>query len=151
IDYRKVDSQFGSWKELKAIASNYDLMVDFMVNHISRQSPFFQDFLLKKENSIYKDLFIRYSKFWPEGRPNQEDVDLIYKRKPRAPYVDVTFSDKTTDKVWCTFDEEQIDLDVTTQVTRMYIKETLHFLAENGAKSIRLDAFAYANKKIDTN
>lgn len=151
IDYREVDKQFGSWKEIETIAASHDLMVDFMVNHISKQSSFFRDFLEKKEDSQYKDLFIRYSKFWPNGYPSPKDVDLIYKRKPRAPYVDVIFSDQSTDKVWCTFDEEQIDLDVTTEVTKKFIKETLEFLAMKGAKSIRLDAFAYANKKIGTN
>ncbi|MGL5383210.1 MAG: sucrose phosphorylase [Culicoidibacterales bacterium] len=151
IDYTKVDPKFGDWSDIAAISQKYEVMTDFMVNHISRQSPYFQDFLAKKTDSAYKDFFIRYSEFWPNGEPTQAEVDLIYKRKPRAPYVDVTFFDGTTDKVWCTFDEQQIDLDVTKQATRDFIAETLTFLANKGAKVIRLDAFAYANKKIGTN
>lgn len=151
MDYTKVDEAFGNWDDVKAISDNYYFMMDFMVNHISQQSPYFQDFLAKKDESKYKDLFIRYKDFWPNGEPTQEDVDLIYKRKPRAPYVEVTFADGSTEKVWCTFDEQQIDLDVTTETTRNFIKEQLEFLAEKGASIIRLDAFAYANKKIGTN
>ncbi|MGL5295699.1 MAG: sucrose phosphorylase [Culicoidibacterales bacterium] len=151
IDYTLVDPKFGDWSDIEAISKKYDVMTDFMVNHISRQSPYFQDFMAKKDASIYKDFFIRYSQFWPNGEPTQAEVELIYKRKPRAPYVDVTFADGTTDKVWCTFDEQQIDLDVTKQETRNFIADTLTFLANKGAKVIRLDAFAYANKKIGTN
>lgn len=151
IDYTKVDEAFGTWEDVKSISDRYYFMTDFMINHISQKSPYFQDFLEKKEDSKYKDLFIRYKDFWPAGEPTQEDVDLIYKRKPRAPYVEVTFADGSKEKVWCTFDEQQIDLDVTTKTTRDFIKEQLEFLAEKGASIIRLDAFAYANKKIGTN
>ncbi|WP_410513478.1 sucrose phosphorylase [Paenibacillus sp. BR2-3] len=151
MDYTKVDPAFGGWTEVEEMSQKFYMMYDFMINHISRQSPYFQDFLEKKDASEYADLFIRYKDFWPDGEPTQTDVDLIYKRKPRAPYVEVTFKDGTTEKVWCTFDEQQIDLDVTTNTTRKFITDNLTFLAEKGASIIRLDAFAYANKKIGTN
>jgi len=151
MDYTKVDPAFGDWSDVEAMSKDYYMMFDFMINHISRQSPYFQDFLEKKDASEYADLFIRYKDFWPNGEPTQEDVDLIYKRKPRAPYVEVTFKDGSLEKVWCTFDEQQIDLDVTTAATQKFITDNLTFLAEKGASIIRLDAFAYANKKIGTN
>ena len=47
----------------------------------------------KKESSEYKDFFIRYSKFW-NGEPTQEQIDKIYKRKPRAPYIEAEFESK---------------------------------------------------------
>jgi len=122
MDYTKVDPAFGDWSDIE-----------------------------KKDESAYADLFIRYKNFWPNGEPTQEDVDLIYKRKPRAPYRIATFADGSEEKVWCTFDEQQIDLDVTTETTRQFIQENLEQLAEHGASIIRLDAFAYANKKIGTN
>ncbi|MFD5023047.1 sucrose phosphorylase [Paenibacillus sp. NPDC058367] len=151
MDYTKVDPAFGDWSDVEAMSKDYYMMFDFMINHISRQSPYFQDFLEKKDASEYADLFIRYKDFWPNGEPTQEDVDLIYKRKPRAPYVEVAFKDGSLEKVWCTFDEQQIDLDVTTATTQKFITDNLTFLAEKGASIIRLDAFAYANKKIGTN
>lgn len=151
LDYRTVDPAFGTFEDIAAIGDEFDLMVDFMINHISRQSSFFQDFKAKKDQSKYRDMFIRFKDFWPNGEPSQEDVEQIYRRKPRAPYVDVQFADGTTEKIWCTFDEEQIDLDVTTEVTREFIRDSLQFLAEKKAKFIRLDAFAYAIKKLGTN
>jgi sucrose phosphorylase len=151
MDYTKVDSAFGDWAEIEEMSEKFYMMYDFMINHISQQSPYFQDFLEKKDASRYKDLFIRYKDFWPNGEPTEVDVDLIYKRKPRAPYVEVTFKDGTKEKVWCTFDEQQIDLDVTTETTKKFVKDNLTFLADKGASIIRLDAFAYANKKMGTN
>lgn len=151
MDYTKVDEAFGDWSDIEALSKDYYLMFDFMINHISAKSPYFLDFLEKKDESVYADLFIRYKNFWPNGEPTQEDVDLIYKRKPRAPYRLAKFADGSEEKVWCTFDEQQIDLDVTTETTRRFIKENLEQLADHGASIIRLDAFAYANKKIGTN
>ena len=96
-----------------------------MINHISAKSPYFLDFLEKKDESAYADLFIRYKNFWPNGELTQEDVDLIYKRKPRALYCIAKFADCSEEKVWCTFDEQQIDLDVTTETTRRFIQQNL--------------------------
>ena len=148
--YDKVDQKFGDFSDLTRMGEKYDLMYDFMVNHISAHSPYYLDFKEKKEESEYKSLFIRYKDFWEGGEPTQEQIDKIYKRKPKAPYVSLTFGDGTTEKIWCTFGEEQIDLNVANPQTKEFIKKTIRFLCEHGAKVIRLDAFAYAVKKADT-
>ena len=147
--YDKVDETFGDFSDIEAIGKDYYLMFDFMVNHISASSEYFQDFLKNKEDSEYKDFFIRYSKFW-NGEPTQEQIDKIYKRKPRAPYIEAEFTDGSKEKIWCTFCEEQIDLDVTTDKTKDFIRRTLKDMCRHGAAVIRLDAFAYAVKKADT-
>ena len=145
--YQMVDPAFGSFADVEAIGKDRWLMFDFMVNHISAQSEYYQDFLEKKEESDWKDFFIRYSKFWPGGAPTQEQVDAIYKRKPRAPYIEAHFADGSEDKVWCTFSEEQIDLDVSSPKVLSFIDRTLEDMADHSASVIRLDAFAYAVKK----
>lgn len=151
MTYKKVDPAFGTWKDIEELSKKYFLMYDYMINHISAQSEYYQDFLGKKDESEYKDLFIRYKNFFENGGPSEEQVDMIYKRKPRAPYVMANFKDGTEEKVWCTFDEEQIDIHCDSQKGKEFTKENLEFLAKNGAAMIRLDAFAYATKKIDTN
>ncbi|MDY3031341.1 MAG: sucrose phosphorylase [Clostridia bacterium] len=148
--YDKVDEKFGDFDDIESLGKEYYLMFDFMVNHISASSEYFKDFLKNKEQSPYKDFFIRYSEFWENGVPTQEQVDMIYKRKPRAPYIDAEFADGTKDKIWCTFCEEQIDLDVTKEKTKQFIKDTLLEMCMHGAAIIRLDAFAYAVKKPNT-
>lgn len=150
MTYREVDPAFGGWEDVMSLADDYYLMYDYMINHISAQSEYYKDFLAKKDESEYKDLFIRYKDFWKNGEPSQEEVDVIYKRKPRAPYVDAVFADGTTEKVWCTFDEEQIDINCPHESAKKFIRENLRHLCEHGAAIIRLDAFAYATKKAGT-
>lgn len=151
IRYDTVDENFGSFDDIEQLGDDYYLMFDFMVNHISAQSEFYRDFLKNKDASLYKDMFIRYKDFWENGEPTKAQTDLIYKRKPRAPYVEAQFADGSTEKIWCTFCEEQIDLDVSKNVTKRFITETLESMCRHGAAVIRLDAFAYAVKKADTN
>ena len=151
VDYKDVGPQFGTWEDVEKLGEKYYLMFDFMINHISRQSEYYKDFKKNKDASKWADLFLSWDKFWPEGHPTQEDIDLIYKRKDRAPYQEIHFDDGTTEKLWNTFGEEQIDMDVRTQVTKDFIKSTLESLIDHGADIIRLDAFAYAVKKLGTN
>lgn len=150
-DYTKVDSKFGDWSDVEKLGEEYYLMFDFMINHISRHSKYYEDFQKNKEKSPYADLFLSWDKFWPKDRPTKEDVDLIYKRKDRAPYQEITFADGSKEKLWNTFGPEQIDLDVRKDVTKKFIRETLNQLIDHGADIIRLDAFAYAVKKLDSN
>ena len=151
VDYDEVDPAFGDWEDVKRLGEKYYLMFDFMINHISRQSKYYKDYQEKHEASEFKELFLNWDKFWPENRPTQADVDLIYKRKDRAPKQEIVFEDGSVEHLWNTFGEEQIDLDVTKEVTMEFIRKTIQHLASNGCDLIRLDAFAYAVKKLDTN
>lgn len=151
VDYDEVDPAFGDWEDVKCLGEKYYLMFDFMINHISRQSKYYKDYQEKHEASEFKNLFLNWDKFWPENRPTQADVDLIYKRKDRAPKQEIVFADGSVEHLWNTFGEEQIDLDVTKEVTMAFIRKTIQHLASNGCDLIRLDAFAYAVKKLDTN
>jgi sucrose phosphorylase len=146
--YDIVDPEFGSWNDMNRLSEKYFLMYDFMINHISSQSSFFQDFIAKKDKSPCAGMFIRYKEFWPDGEPAAEDIEKIYKRKPRAPYIDVTFNDGTAEKVWCTFGDDQIDLNIQSDVTWRFIQDNLQILANQGAALVRLDAFAYTTKKV---
>lgn len=149
--YDIVDPIFGSFEDVTEIGKSKYLMFDFMINHISKNSKYYKDFEEKKEESQYNDLFIRYKDFWDNGEPTDEQVDLIYKRKPRTPYIEVEFHDGTTEKIWCTFCEEQVDLNVESEITKKFMKENLEHVCKKGASIIRLDAFAYAVKKQGTN
>ena len=45
IDYRTVDPASGTWEDVRAIGNECQLMFDFVVNHVSQQSKWFQDYL----------------------------------------------------------------------------------------------------------
>ncbi len=164
LTYTEVAPEFGTWDDIRSIAARFDLTADFMINHISRRSRYFTDFLARGEESPYADMFIRFSRFWPGGEPGPGDLEAVYTRKPRPPFVEVDLPGGSDaeggaassglggkrEKVWCTFDEEQIDLDLSAPVTREFVAESLRFLCGMGVKMIRLDAFAYAVKKPGT-
>lgn len=150
MDYTKVDPDFGDWEDVEAIAANRELMFDFMINHLSRRSPEFLDFIEKHDASPYADMFLRFQKFWPGGYPSKEQVDLLNKRKPCAPCEEIVFADGTGEKIWCTFDSEQMDLNLESETAWNFVRRSLRFLMDHGASMIRLDAFAFATKKRNT-
>jgi glucosylglycerol phosphorylase (configuration-retaining) len=47
LTHEKVDEQFGTWEDIDAIAEDFDLCVDYMVNHTSAESEEFRDFEAK--------------------------------------------------------------------------------------------------------
>lgn len=148
--YDEIGESFGTYQDIKRLGSKYTLMVDFMINHISKESKYYKDFQQNKDNSKYKDFFIRYKDFWTNENPSDKQIDTIYKRKDKEPSTKIKFADGTKEKLWCTFSDEQIDLNIKNEVVEKFIVGNLNFLMSNNAKIIRFDAFAYAIKKEDT-
>ena len=150
ITYNRVDSAFGTWRDIEKLGQDFDLMIDFMVNHISRQSAFFQDYLGNAKQSPYADMFLSFDKLSPDGEIRDQDLAKIYTRKPRPPYSVIERTNGTKEKIWSTFDYEQIDLDWQSPVTRKIMRNFLLRLARENIKMIRMDAFAYTTIKIGT-
>ncbi len=155
LTYREIDSRFGTWADVHEIAADHDVLLDLMVNHISRQSAEFQDFALHGRRSPHADLFITVDKVWPDGRPRDADVARIFLRKPDAPFSTITVADTgQRETVWTSFGtrdwSEQIDLDLRSQTTRRLIADWLGFFAAQGVRIVRLDAIGYVVKKPGT-
>jgi len=150
ITYDRVDPDFGTWRDIEKLGRDFDLMIDFMVNHISRQSTFFQDYLENGNQSPFADMFLSFDKLAPGGEISEEDLAKIYTRKPRPPYSVIERADGTKEKIWSTFDYEQIDLDWQSPVTRRIMRNFLFRLARENIQIIRMDAFAYTTIKIGT-
>lgn len=151
LTYDEVDPTFGSWEDVEYIGRDFDLIVDFMVNHISRQSQYFQDYMENGEASPYADMFLSFRKLSADGELPEADLAKVYTRKPRPPYTVIHRPDGSREKIWCTFDYEQIDLDYRSPVTRAVVRQFLIRLARSRPKMIRLDAFAYTTFKLGTN
>ena len=150
LTYLEIDSTFGNWDDVQAISQEYDVLLDLMVNHISKQSEFFQDFLKNGFDSKYADLFISLDKYWNQGIPNQEDIDKMFLRR-NVPYS--TFevgAQKEAVKVWTTFGKqdpsEQIDLDIRTAITKQLLTDFMVNFSRNNIKIVRLDAVGYVIK-----
>jgi glucosylglycerate phosphorylase len=139
VDYREIDPALGSWDDVTAMWSDFRLMFDAVVNHISSQSEWFQKFL--QDDPQYKDYFIVV-----DGGP-----DLSQVVRPRALPLLTPFQTPSGEKkVWTTFSEDQIDLNFKTPDVLLEITDTLLMYAERGADFIRLDAIAYLWKEIGT-
>ena len=149
--YDEVDPAFGTWDDVEKIGQDFDLIIDFMVNHISRQSVFFQDYVAKGPKSEYADMFLSFDKLAPGGEVSEKDLAKVYTRKPRPPYQVLERPSGALEKIWCTFDYQQIDLDYNSPKTREVMRKFLIRLARNRPKMIRLDAIAYTTIKLGTN
>lgn len=152
---REIDPRFGSWADVEQIAQRHDVVLDLMVNHISRRSVEFEDFLRLGRRSRYADLFVTVDKVWPNGEPPDDEVARIFLRKPDSPFSTVTIEGSAeTERVWTSFGtrewSEQIDLDVTSQATRSLLTDWLRSFAAHGVRIVRLDAVGYVIKKAGT-
>lgn len=155
VTYREIDPRFGTWDDLHRLGERHDVMLDLMINHLSRQSPEFQDFERRGRGSAHADLFITLDKVWPDGDPSPADVARIFLRKPDAPFSTIAIAETgEQERVWTSFGNadwsEQIDLDVTSPVTRRLIADWLQGLAAHRVRIVRLDAVGYVIKKPGT-
>lgn len=155
LTYFEVAPEFGDWDSVKAIGADNDVMVDLMVNHISRHSVYFKDFQKHGRASEWADLFITLDKVWPDGIAPAEDVNKIFLRKPDHPFSDIEIeATGEVERIWTSFGvkdwAEQIDLDVYSPLTQQLLKDFFKHLAENGVSIIRLDAVGYVTKKPGT-
>lgn len=155
ITYDEIEPRFGSWDEVEQIAAGHDLVLDLMVNHISRHSPEFQDFLRRGRRSPHADLFITLDKVWRDGEPEPSDVARISLRKPGSPFSTVNIEESgQEERIWTTFGSadwaEQIDLDLKSDAARAKVTAWLETLASHGTRIVRLDAVGYIVKQPGT-
>jgi sucrose 6(F)-phosphate phosphorylase len=155
ITYGEIDPRFGTWDDIHRIAERYDVLLDLMINHLSRQSPEFHDFARRGRVSPYADLFITLDKVWPSGEAPPADVAQIHLRKPVSPFTSIPIAETgEREQVWTSFGtatwSEQIDLDVRAPTTRAMITDWLGALAAHGVRVVRLDAVGYVIKKPGT-
>ena len=147
LTHEEVDPAFGSWADVETIARDYDLCLDLTLNHISDASAEFQDFLAHGQASAHAPLFVDVDSFGPFSR---EDLAQIHIRKEKEPFREVTFADGQRGRVWCTFTEQQIDLDYRSPETFALMARYMDYLCARGVKLFRLDAFGYTTKARGT-
>lgn len=145
VTYDLVDPAFGDWENIESLSQQYYLMCDVMANHISRQSAEFRDYVQKGATSRYADMFISFDDFWG-GEPSKDEVEQLYRRKEGLPFTDVRLDNGEVKRLWCSFSNEQIDLNTNHPVAREYIMDTLRKLGEHGISLVRLDAYGYITK-----
>ncbi|EAS43030.1 sugar phosphorylase [Photobacterium profundum] len=140
VDYRQVDPNLGSWADLNALSTHFDLMYDCVINHISKSSDWFQQYLAGNKN--YKDYFV-------ESDPS---FDYSSVTRPRALPLLTPFKKASGDvtHVWTTFSDDQIDINFKSPKILIESIDILLMYAANGGRSIRLDAIGFIWKVLGT-
>jgi len=146
IDHASVDARLGSWEDVRALGTELDIMADVIVNHISRRSQQFQDFLQRDRESPYHGMFLTFDRVFPQGA-REGELLAIYRPRPGLPFTSLTLQDGTRRIFWTTFTPEQMDIDVRHPCGAAYLDNILKAFSANGIRIIRLDAVGYAIKE----
>ena len=139
INYQQIDPALGDWGDIERLRGHFDLMMDFVLNHCSRESLWFYDFLLDKPPG--RDFFIEVD----------PDTDLSMVVRPRTSPLLAPVNTRTGIRyVWATFSHDQIDLDFRNPDVLLEFISIMLFYIRHGARALRLDAIAYLWKEIGT-
>lgn len=139
IDYRKVSPAAGKWEDIQALGTNFNLMFDLVLNHCSRWSDWFRNYVAGI--APYRDYFIEID----------PDTDLSSVTRPRStPLLTAIHKDMGESHVWTTFSSDQADLNFANPDVLFEFLDILMFYISKGARIIRLDAIAYLWKQPGT-
>lgn len=140
IDYKAVDPNLGSWKDINSIGENYRIMFDGVVNHMSAESDWFKKYLENDPN---------YKEYFHDIDPSTDLSEVV---RPRTSPLLTEFKDidGNTKHIWCTFSADQVDLNYSNYKVLLDVLDVLFTYVENGATLIRLDAIAFLWKKAGT-
>ena len=137
IDYLSVREDLGTWQDVEAIAAEYTLMVDLVINHISSQSRWFQEYC----HGLREGYFIEIA---------MED-DLSQVVRPRVtPLVRPTDTTSGMKQVWCTFSHDQVDVNFANPEVLIAYLKFIAFYLRAGARLLRLDAIGFLWKRPGT-
>ncbi len=151
LTHMEVDAVFGTWKDVRMLGKDRDLIVDLIVNYMSSDSRYFQDFLKKGDDSQWGEMFLDVDDLLERyGENSEESLKETYRPNAELPIKEFSFEDGTTRRLWCTFTDGQIDLDLTREKTRELMEEFILNLIKHNVKVIRLDAIGYSMKKPGT-
>ncbi len=135
-DFKKINPDLGDWEHIEDLKKDYDLMFDAVVNHASKSSMYFQEFL--KESPRYKNFFI-------VADPSK-DYSMV--TRPRTLPLLTKFDTVGGEKwVWTTFSDDQIDFNYKEPEVLLEILDILLLYASKGARFIRFDAIGFAWKE----
>lgn len=144
MNYKKVDSAFGTWDDISSLSKDFKIMLDAVINHVSSKGLWFKKFL--QHNPLYENHFITFNR---KDAIAPEQMKKIV--RPRtSPLLSKFTAKKKTIYVWTTFSSDQVDLNYKEPRTLLRIIDVLFKYITNGATIIRLDAVNYIWKEIGT-
>ena len=139
VDYRTVNPDLGQWDDVKHIGTQFKLMTDLVINHVSREHLWFKDYLNNIEPG--RNYFIEVD----------EESDVSSVVRPRSTPLRVpVMTQQGLRQVWATFGEDQIDVNFKNPDVLFEFLEILLLYLGNHSRVIRLDAIAFLWKDLGT-
>ena len=135
-DHYKIEPRLGSWKDVKLISKNCNLMADLVINHSSARGLWFSNFL--KNKSPGKDYFFTVDKNFNSKKVIRPREHKLLKK--------IKLSNETK-YLWRTFSPDQIDLNFKNPKVLIRFIKIIFNLINNGVRIFRLDAIAYLWKE----
>ena len=139
IDYRRLQTELGDWDQVRSLGRHFDLALDLVLNHCSKESDWFKRYLAGDEP---------YTRYFVEADPS-EDLSAVV--RPRSLPLLTPFETSRGERhVWTTFSDDQVDLNFAEPAVLAEMIDILLQYVANGARVIRLDAIAFLWKRIGT-
>lgn len=139
IDYTAVDPALGSWEDIAAIESEFIVMSDLVINHCSRESVWFKNYV--KNKAPGRGYFIDGMEF--------EDLSQVVRPRSTPLLTEVETVDGVR-QLWCTFGEDQVDLNYRNPDVLLEIVRIIRHYVDQGIRYFRLDAIAFLWKESGT-
>ncbi|WP_281841305.1 alpha-amylase family glycosyl hydrolase [Sinisalibacter aestuarii] len=138
-DYRKVNPVLGGWGDVARIGREFHLMSDLVLNHVSSQSPWFNEF--RQGHPPYDEFFVT-------ADPDEDFSQVV---RPRTtPLLQPVETSDGVRNVWCTFSHDQVDLNFANPEVLLEILRIIRLHIDMGVRIIRLDAVAFIWKRVGT-
>ncbi|CUH66684.1 Sucrose phosphorylase [Thalassovita gelatinovora] len=138
-DYYAVNPVLGDWADISRIATDFKLMSDLVLNHVSSQSKWFNAYLQGHEP---------YDRFFFEADPT-DDLGSVVRPRTHPLLRDVETANGPR-HVWCTFSHDQVDLNFANPEVLLEFLRVMRVHIEKGVRIIRLDAVAFLWKEVGT-
>ena len=138
-DFRAVKDDLGSWQDIHNLSEDFDLAIDLVLNHCSRENLWFVDYLFGEPPAC---------EYFIELDP-ATNVSMV--TRPRTtPLLNGARTQHGMRYVWTTFSNDQIDLNYANPDVLIEFIDILLYYIRRGARMIRLDAVAYLWKELGT-
>ncbi len=139
IDYRKVREDLGDWDDVEALAADYRLVFDAVVNHVSQHSDYVKGHC--SGDPARADFAVAI----PEGT----DTSSVLRTR-NLPLLHPFETVRGVEWLWTTFSADQVDLNFRNPAVLVEVTDVLLFYAVRGASMLRLDAIPYLWKELGT-
>lgn len=134
-DYLTVNPPLGDWSDIEALAEDYRIMSDLVVNHCSSSHEWFEQFKRREEPG---------SSYFVTANPADDHSQVV---RPRTTPLLKKIDDR---HVWCTFGHDQIDLNFREPRLLIELVKIIREHLDRGVSIFRLDAVAFIWKESAT-